>query len=63
MSLNDREKEKIIDSLEKLSDAAREVVLVSLEAFAKWLVSALPSIYSKVKDALRSLWESLISKF
>lgn len=63
MALNDREKEMVIDYLDNLNDAARVVILASLEAFSEWLASALYLIYVKIKDALGRFWQWLCSEF
>jgi hypothetical protein len=63
MALSDREKEMVIDYLEEMSDAARVLVLASLEAFTEWLANVLYSIYAKIRDALGRLWQWLRSKF
>jgi hypothetical protein len=63
MALSDREKQTVIDYLDSLDDALKAIILSSLEAFAEWLSNTLYSIYLKIKDGLRSLWQSIRNFF
>lgn len=63
MALTDREKQSVIDYLDNLDDAIIAIILASLEAFAEWLSKTLYSIYLKIKDGLRSLWQSICNFF
>ena len=63
MGLSDREKQTVIEYLDNLDDAIKAIVLASLEAFAEWLSNTLYSIYLKIKDGLRSLWQSILNYF
>ena len=62
MALNDSEKNTIIQLLDNLDDKVREVVLASLDALASWLQQVAYSIYKKVKNTLRNIWEWLMTK-
>ncbi|CCI27153.1 conserved hypothetical protein [Microcystis aeruginosa PCC 9809] len=63
MALSDRKKQTVIDYLDSLDDALKAIILASLEAFAEWLSNTLYSIYLKIKDGLRSLWQSIRNFF
>jgi hypothetical protein len=63
MALSNSEKQTVIEYLDNLDDAAKAIVLASLEAFAEWLSNTLYSIYLKIKDGLRSLWQSIRNYF
>lgn len=63
MALSDHEKQTVIEYLDNLDDAVKAIVLASLEAFAEWLSNTLYSIYLKMKDGLRSLWQSILNYF
>ena len=63
MGLSDREKQTVIEYLDNLDDAIKAIVLASLEAIAEWLSNTLYSIYLKIKDGLRSLWQSILNYF
>lgn len=63
MALSKRDKERIIEELDRLDDAVREIVISSLDALAEWLMKSLRDIYEKTKAALKQLWEWLISQF
>ncbi|GCL45463.1 hypothetical protein [Microcystis aeruginosa] len=63
MALSDREKQTVIDYLDSLDDALKAIILASLEAFSEWLSNTLYSIYLKIKDGLRSLWQSIRNFF
>jgi hypothetical protein len=63
MALTDREKQAVIDYLDNLDDAVIAIILASLEAFAEWLSKTLYSIYLKIKDGLRNLWQSIRNFF
>jgi len=63
MVLSDREKQAVIEHLDNLDDAIKAIILASVEAFAEWLANTLYSIYLKIKDGLRSLWQSILNYF
>ena len=63
MALSNSEKQTVIEYLDNLDDAVKAIVLASLEAFAEWLSNTLYSIYLKIKDGLRSLWQSILNYF
>jgi hypothetical protein len=63
MALSDYEKQMVVEYLDDMNDAARVIILASLEAFTKWLASVLYSIYIKLSDALGKFWRWLCSKF
>jgi len=56
MALTNEEKERVIEKLEQLSDAARDAAIATLESFVKWLDRTLNYIYQKIKDGIRKLW-------
>lgn len=61
MALSEREKQTVIDYLDRLDDAAKMIVLASIEAFGEWLANALYSIYLKINNALNQFWNWLRS--
>jgi hypothetical protein len=63
MALSNSEKQTVIEYLDNLDDAAKAIVLASLEAFAEWLSNTLYSIYLKIKDGLSRLWQSIRNYF
>ena len=63
MALSDREKDVIIQHLEDMEDRARRIVIASLDAFIEWIRSVLYSIYLKIKDVIRSIWNWISSVF
>ncbi len=63
MALTDREKQAVIDYLDNLDDALVAIIIASLEAFTEWLAKTFYSIYLKIKDALRGLWQSIRNWF
>lgn len=63
MALSDSEKSQVIDSLDKLDEVARRLILASLDAFTEWLSNVLYSIFLKVRNALASLWNWICSQF
>ncbi|HQF79101.1 MAG TPA: hypothetical protein PLO40_12940 [Spirochaetota bacterium] len=63
MPMTDEEKSKVIKMLDKLDDSSREKAISSFDSFVKWLSNALYNIYCKIKDALKSLWETICNIF
>ena len=63
MALSDSEKSQIIDTLERMDDASRVLVISSIEAFTEWLSNILYSIYTKIKDSLSKLWNWIRTQF
>ena len=63
MALSDSEKSQIIDTLERMDDASRVLVIASIEAFTEWLSNILYSIYTKIKDSLSKLWNWIRTQF
>ena len=63
MALSDREKQLVIDRLDLLEDAARALVLASLNAFTEWLSNVLYQIFIKIKNVLSQFWQWLRSHF
>jgi len=63
MALRDSEKQTVIEYLDNLDDAAKAIILASLNGFSEWLANTLYSIYLKIKDGLRSLWQSILNYF
>ena len=63
MAMTPREKERVMKMLDDLDRSTLQKVLASLESFANWLSNAAYSIYSKIRDSLRGLWEWLCGIF
>jgi uncharacterized protein YpuA (DUF1002 family) len=52
-----------MEMLDELDRSQLEKVLASVEAFGNWLYNSAYSIYCKVRDALKSLWQSICNFF
>ncbi|GAK50614.1 hypothetical protein U14_01847 [Candidatus Moduliflexus flocculans] len=63
MAMTPREKERVMKMLDELDRSTLQRVLASLESFANWLANAAYSIYCKIRDSLRGLWEWLCDIF
>jgi DNA-directed RNA polymerase len=63
MALSEEERKRVTNMLDELDRNQLDKVLASLDAFGKWLSNTAYSIYSKVKDALNSLWRSISDIF
>ncbi len=61
--MTDEEKRRVMEMLDELDRSQLEKVLASVEAFGNWLYNSAYSIYCKVRDALRSLWQSICNFF
>ena len=59
MPMTPEEKRRVMKMLDELKRSKLEKVLASVQAFGYWLYDQAYSIYCKVKDALRSFWQSL----
>lgn len=63
MALSDAERQQVLDLLDALDDAVKEMVLASLDTLAEWLSQAAYSIYVQIKGTLQQLWSWLRSQF
>ncbi|KOR33681.1 ribonuclease [Planktothricoides sp. SR001] len=61
--MTDEEKRRVVELLDELDRSELDKVLASVDAFGNWLYDKLYSIYCKVRDALRSLWQSIRNFF
>jgi len=63
MRMTDAEKRRVMEMLDELDRSRLDKVLASLDAFGNWLRQSAYSIYCKVKDSLRKLWNSICNFF
>ena len=63
MAMTAAEKQRVIQMLDELDRSKLERILASVEAFGNWLYDQAYSIYCKVRDSLRSLWQSICNLF
>ena len=61
--LTDKEKQRVIEALDRLSRSEIERILMAASSFAKWLASTFASIYRKVCDVINDMWNWLKSCF
>lgn len=62
-TLSDDEKKKIRSLITELDKASRDTVLASVEAFGNWLYRVASDIWSRVRDALRKIWNAICEAF
>jgi hypothetical protein len=63
MALSEHEKQIVINMLEQVDEAVKKIILSTLEAFVRWLTEVAYSIYLKIKEGIRNLWEWLCELF
>lgn len=63
MGMTNEEKQRVMNMLDELDRSKLDQVLASIEAFGNWLYNQAYSIYCKVKDSLRNLWQSIRNFF
>jgi hypothetical protein len=63
MAMTAAEKQKVLNALDELDRSQLDRILASLQSFANWLENQLYSIYCKVRDSIRSLWNSICKFF
>jgi uncharacterized protein YpuA (DUF1002 family) len=63
MAMTAAEKQKVINALDELDRSTLDKILASLNSFTNWLENQLYSIYCKIRDSIRSLWNSICNFF
>jgi hypothetical protein len=63
MSLSERDRAIITDTLDTIEDIAAKVILAGLESFTEWLASELPGVFRKIRDQIRDIWHWLRNRF
>lgn len=55
-NLTAAEKQRVLDTLDKMDRSTIERILGSIESFTNWLRDSLYSVYVKVKDLIYGVW-------
>ena len=63
MALTDKQKQDVIDKLNKLSDTEIDSILENMHRFTDWLYYNCKSIYDEVKYTIKSMWNWIKSLF
>lgn len=63
MALTQKQREEVIDKLDKLTDVEVDNILSSMHNFVDWLYYNVRAIYNAVKNALQSVWDWIKSIF
>lgn len=63
MAMSAAEKQQVLDMLDRLDKDERDLVLRSIDSFTNWLKNTLSWIYTKIKDAINSLFDFLDDVF
>lgn len=63
MALSNEEKRIVIQQLDVMDEVVRRVVISTLDALADWLMSKLPEIFAKIRDALMDVWSWIRKTF
>jgi|GEM_PF-6177684 len=46
-----------------MEDTVARAVIATMESFAAWLEGVMPTVFQRVRDRMRSMWESLRRAF
>lgn len=63
MSFTADDRRAIVSAMDRIDNAARELVLATFDAFVAWLKAQLRAIYKRIKDDLKQVWRTIRSSF
>jgi hypothetical protein len=63
MALTYSEKQRVLEMLDRIDRSRLQGILDSFTAFCNWLSDVAYSIYQKIRDGLRTLWDWICDIF